>query len=70
MTYSVVWLDGSARGKYCGEFRHLDQRDPKSPFYYGGIIAQAMSENGIQWNRGAYAIYADEKSRLVEFEFR
>ena len=68
MTYSVIHIDGSKRGRYCGEFSPDEiamGMQIENQVY--NVSYQAAKAIGLEWH-GGYAIYSDAKSRLVEFK--
>lgn len=67
-TYSVVMLDGSPRGKYCGEFTPDAEAMKLEPVNrVWSVCFQTAKAIGVRWTGGA-ATYFDEKSMLVEFK--
>ena len=68
MTYSVIHIDGSKRGRYCGEFSpdEFAMSLPAENRVYN-VCYQAAKAIGLEFT-GGFTIYSDEKSRLVEFK--
>jgi hypothetical protein len=68
MTYSVVYLDGSPRGRYCGEFSpDAEAMKMEQVNQFWNVCYQAAKAIGLPWSGGA-AIYGSNKSMLVEFK--
>lgn len=68
MTYSVIYLDGSPRGKYCGEFTP-DEMAMTLPEQnkLNNICYQAAKAIGLEFT-GGIATWSHAKARLVEFK--
>lgn len=66
-TWSVVYMDGSPRGKYCGEFSPAaGVKEPTDMNDFNNIAAHGAAAIGVPFHGGA--LWVCGKARLIEFK--